>query len=169
MGDAGYVGSSKVPKVYTPEQRAKRLAQHKAWYRAQGPRTEEDRAAARAYYTATKHRRQTPEARERARAANKRHQPRKGAKSAERRIATRQAIAKLKEAVPCDDCHQHFPYYVMDFDHRRGRKDATVATLVAQACSMRRIMAEIHKCDLVCSNCHRIRTHKDRLARLRRA
>lgn len=65
-------------------------------------------------------------------------------------------IRKLKEA-PCTDCKQSFPYYVMDFDHCRGEKNF----LISQAnrrYSDKRILSEIAKCDLVCANCHRIRT-----------
>ena len=31
-------------------------------------------------------------------------------------------IRELKEKSPCRDCGKFFPYYVMDFDHVRGRK-----------------------------------------------
>ena len=44
----------------------------------------------------------------------------------------------------------------MDFDHIRGKKLHNVAWLVNV--SERRLLEEIAKCDLVCANCHRIRT-----------
>lgn len=59
------------------------------------------------------------------------------------------------------DCKREFPSYVMDFDHRdASTKRDTVSNLVAKARSLMAIEAEIAKCDLVCSNCHRIRTHR---------
>lgn len=47
----------------------------------------------------------------------------------------------------------------MDFDHRNpATKKANVARLKHK--STEGMLAEITKCDLVCANCHRIRTHK---------
>lgn len=59
---------------------------------------------------------------------------------------------------PCMDCGLTFPPCCMDFDHRDpSLKIAPVGRLVATA-SRQRLLAEIAKCDLVCSNCHRLRT-----------
>lgn len=58
---------------------------------------------------------------------------------------------------PCMDCNQKYPYYVMDFDH----KDAAIKKFnISQMRfnSREKIIEEISKCDLVCSNCHRERT-----------
>jgi len=48
----------------------------------------------------------------------------------------------------------------MEFDHREGEeKLCNVADLdCQQRVSLRTLMAEIAKCDLVCANCHRERT-----------
>ena len=63
------------------------------------------------------------------------------------------------KGVPCKDCGGVFPVYVMDFDHRDpGDKEALISHLV-NALSLRRLVAEMAKCDVVCSNCHRIRTY----------
>ena len=59
---------------------------------------------------------------------------------------------------PCKDCHHTFPPYVMDYDHVHGTKRADVSTLVSVGTSRAILGREIAKCDLVCSNCHRIRT-----------
>lgn len=67
-------------------------------------------------------------------------------------------IRNLKESSPCLDCKKHFPYYVMDFDHVRGKKHANVMELITTL-SKKKIDEEIAKCEIVCSNCHRIRTH----------
>lgn len=67
-------------------------------------------------------------------------------------------LAKQKDA-PCLDCGGKFPAFVMDFDHRYGVKKL----FKIAAARMRKksvVEAEIAKCDLVCSNCHRIRTHE---------
>jgi hypothetical protein len=65
-------------------------------------------------------------------------------------------IEKYKESNPCTDCDRLYPYYVMDFDHARGEKFRGVSRM--QGYSWERVLAEIAKCDLVCANCHRIRT-----------
>jgi len=68
------------------------------------------------------------------------------------------AIAQERKAQPCADCGGMFPYYVMDFDHREGEvKSAHVSRLVGQM-NLQRLLDEIEKCDVVCANCHRIRT-----------
>jgi hypothetical protein len=46
----------------------------------------------------------------------------------------------------------------MDFDHVRDEKFASVSQLVSYGYGIASIDAEIAKCDLVCSNCHRYRT-----------
>ena len=66
------------------------------------------------------------------------------------------AILDALKAGPCVDCGQTYPPCVMDFDHVRGVKLRSVGQLVDASIS--KLMAEIEKCDLVCSNCHRIRT-----------
>jgi hypothetical protein len=71
-------------------------------------------------------------------------------------------IQDLKSNTPCMDCKESFPYYVMDFDHVRGRKQANVSELIVTL-SKKRIDLEIAKCEIVCSNCHRVRTHQRKI------
>lgn len=85
--------------------------------------------------------------------------------------AQKAAIAELKKFVdslkdaPCTDCDERFPACAMDFDHRDPeKKAANISTLVLQNTPKELIEAEIRKCDLVCSNCHRIRTRNQRHA-----
>lgn len=72
------------------------------------------------------------------------------------------AINKIKEASPCTDCGIKYPYYVMDFDHIRDKSFGI--SKMSWRSSLKNIMAEIDKCELVCSNCHRIRTQARRIA-----
>ena len=67
-------------------------------------------------------------------------------------------IQDLKSRNPCMDCKIQYPYYVMDFDHVRGRKQNNVMELIPTL-SKKKIDEEIAKCEIVCSNCHRVRTH----------
>ena len=73
-------------------------------------------------------------------------------------------IQKIKTANPCLDCKISYPYYVMDFDHVRGRKHKNVMELIPTL-SKKMIDEEIAKCEIVCSNCHRIRTHDRKSAK----
>ena len=65
---------------------------------------------------------------------------------------------------PCNDCGNCFDTCCMDFDHREGtEKRYNVASMFSHHYSRELIEAEILKCDLVCANCHRIRTRDRRL------
>ena len=75
------------------------------------------------------------------------------------RKEVREAIRKIK-ARPCMDCGVSYPYYVMDFDHRDARqKSWSIGAKVGGGITLSKILKEIEKCDVVCSNCHRERTH----------
>lgn len=73
--------------------------------------------------------------------------------------ANRIYVRIIKESNPCTDCGIKYPHYVMDFDHLKD-KVVNVADLANSDVSTKRIQKEIDKCELVCANCHRIRTHK---------
>ena len=75
-------------------------------------------------------------------------------------------VAAIKGTLPCSDCRNIFPSCCMDFDHRPGElKIACVGELVLTG-TIQDVEAEISKCDLVCANCHRIRT-RDRASERR--
>ena len=86
-------------------------------------------------------------------------------RSAQRTRDEKQAkIKEIKEASPCLDCERFYPAICMDFDHVRGEKTATIAKLMVSRYSWDRIAEEITKCEVVCSNCHRIRTEQRRIS-----
>ena len=65
----------------------------------------------------------------------------------------------LKHDRPCADCGGVFEPAAMAWDHRPGvLKTANVSDLVERTRSRKRLLAEIAKCDLVCANCHAVRT-----------
>ncbi len=68
-------------------------------------------------------------------------------------------LSQVKADTPCSDCKKHHHYAVMDFDHARGVK----RTELARADTWKQVFEEIPKCDIVCSNCHRLRTFKRRI------
>lgn len=75
------------------------------------------------------------------------------------------AIIRELKARPCTDCGQTFPNCAMEFDHVRGEKLFSLHS--AGPRTVESLMAEIAKCDLVCANCHRIRTCNRRADRER--
>ena len=64
---------------------------------------------------------------------------------------------------PCADCRKKYPPYVMDFDHREGEEKSFLISKYAGRVSRKRLLAEAAKCDVVCANCHRERTHQRKL------
>lgn len=74
------------------------------------------------------------------------------------RVAVRKMITELKSK-PCADCRKKYPPYCMDFDHIKKGKKFNISEAARNNYSITTIKAEIDKCEVVCSNCHRIRTH----------
>jgi hypothetical protein len=65
--------------------------------------------------------------------------------------------------VPCQDCGRRFPPCAMDFDHRDPLTKIQAVTRMIGRSGTGRILAEAAKCDIVCANCHRLRTFERRL------
>ena len=60
---------------------------------------------------------------------------------------------------PCVDCGEADPL-VLTFDHHNGDKVANVASMVGEGRTLKAVIAEIEKCEVVCHNCHARRTQK---------
>lgn len=67
-------------------------------------------------------------------------------------------LRSLKESRPCSDCGGIFPYQVMQWDHRPGFEKLGDISADFWGRPREEVLAEIAKCDLVCANCHAIRT-----------
>lgn len=87
----------------------------------------------------------------------------------ERSDKCRKFSRELRGSTPCKDCGKIYPWYVMEFDHRNGRTtgEKTIAKCVGIG-NMNLLCEEIKKCDIVCANCHRVRTHERDIAAGRR-
>jgi hypothetical protein len=83
-----------------------------------------------------------------------------------RRIATVAAyILAKKTGQVCADCRLPHPPWRLDFDHLdSSTKEINVSSISRRGWSLARTQEEIDKCDLVCANCHRDRTHARRQA-----
>jgi hypothetical protein len=85
----------------------------------------------------------------------------KNRRNKNRQRARLRAIMWAAKQRPCEDCGQEFHPWVMEFDHRDPEtKQAAVANLVSKGCPDARLLEEISKCDVVCANCHRMRTYQ---------
>jgi hypothetical protein len=77
--------------------------------------------------------------------------------------AVREFVQTLKRENPfCTDCEYQWPVYVLEFDHvDPSTKLFNVGDAYA-APSLEALVEEIEKCELVCSNCHKIREFERR-------
>jgi hypothetical protein len=84
-----------------------------------------------------------------------------------RKTAYREEQIKLLanvRTVPCLDCGGTFPFFVMQFDHRDPIEKRYMVSQMVGRTGTERILAEVAKCDIVCTNCHRERTYQRRSA-----
>lgn len=94
---------------------------------------------------------------------------------ADRNVDNRETIAAQKRALrnrnrafvyeylstkKCSDCPESDPV-VLEFHHRRD-KSFNVGDLIQLRVSLEKLSKEIEKCDVLCANCHRRRTARER-------
>lgn len=72
--------------------------------------------------------------------------------------ATEIEVNKLKSE-PCTDCGLKYNPWQMDYDHITSDKKFDIARGVKNGLCLDSLLTEIAKCELVCSNCHKNRTH----------
>lgn len=72
--------------------------------------------------------------------------------------ALKEWVASLKDNKPCLDCGVAYRWWIMEFDHVRGKKFRSISEMCQRVFAKSTIASEIAKCDLVCSNCHQNRT-----------
>jgi hypothetical protein len=76
------------------------------------------------------------------------------------RLVAREYVWNYLLTHPCIQCGESDPV-VLEFHHRYG-KDKPVGLLVSTGYSVAKIQSEIDKCDVLCANCHRRLTMKER-------
>lgn len=79
----------------------------------------------------------------------------------ERYFRFREIVRDAKNR-PCADCGNLYHFCVMDFDHRPDEEKIREVSDLKNFSSETKLREEIAKCDVVCANCHRIRTYKRR-------
>jgi len=83
----------------------------------------------------------------------------KGAKNKKMLAQILNDIHLYKESHGCFDCKNKFPHYVLEFDHKPEYDKIDVVYRVLRTYGPEAAWAEVAKCDVVCSNCHKIRTY----------
>jgi transposase len=73
------------------------------------------------------------------------------------RTKIREYIQVYKESVGCVDCKEMYPYYMLDLDHLRD-KEFGINRFFTVTVDLEKVKEEMAKCEVVCANCHRIRT-----------
>jgi hypothetical protein len=115
---------------------------------------EDRRARDRAYYLANK---------EKKKAQNRVYYlANKEAFRANAVISEAKLIAEYRalKSKPCVDCGIEYPYYVMQYDHRDDTDKVDNVSWLLRMHQARAMRVEIAKCDVVCANCHAVRTWK---------
>jgi len=81
------------------------------------------------------------------------------------REATRERVRERREYVDqvkleagCTDCGYREHSAALDFDHLPGYDKVQTVSALVTAGTLDEIKAEITKCEVVCANCHRVRT-----------
>ena len=81
------------------------------------------------------------------------------------RIGRHRVMVQEFKQLPCADCGKTFPPEVMDFDHIREKRLEVSRLLYVSGTAA--LLEEIGKCEVVCANCHRIRTKRRPTERLK--
>jgi hypothetical protein len=68
-------------------------------------------------------------------------------------------VRDIKHNKFCYDCDQQYPYWILHFDHKPEFEKICDINDMRYHASIEKIKQEIAKCDLICANCHRERTH----------
>lgn len=87
------------------------------------------------------------------------HQPAKIESAVKRKHDLLDWYRELKHQKPCRDCGAVLHYCQLDFDHLpQYQKRFEVSQMVRLGYEKEKIVEEVRKCELVCKNCHALRT-----------
>lgn len=146
----GAKGSTHTPKhLRRPEGWPHTAEQHEARNKRMRDRLREKRASDPKYVQRERAYKESPRGKRLSREAANRFKR-------ERRLR----LNAIKVASGCLDCGFAAHPAALQFDHARGEKSFEIGSKVSAA--WERIEAEIAKCDIVCANCHAIRTAERR-------
>jgi len=76
-------------------------------------------------------------------------------KAAKRKKSIRNYFTQYKQSLGCSSCSENHPS-CLDFHHPDSTdKENSVSRMITNGVAMYRIKAEVEKCVVLCSNCHR--------------
>ena len=75
------------------------------------------------------------------------------------RTILKRKLWEIKENSGCVDCGEKYPHWMLDFDHKPEFEKIDSPTKIMQKYSWEKALEEVAKCDIVCPNCHRVRTY----------
>jgi hypothetical protein len=83
--------------------------------------------------------------------------------NAERKRKATKYVRELKQNSKCEICGED-RWYCLDFHHKDGKDNTndSISRMLNTRRSLKTIKAEIEKCIIVCSNCHREIHHVER-------
>ena len=93
--------------------------------------------------------------REYARTHYKRNKKYYAKKRDEYRQTKRQEFYEFKKTLSCERCGFDHPA-ALDFHHSNDDKEYNIAAMFSEGFSLPKILEEVKKCEVLCSNCHRI-------------
>ena len=67
-------------------------------------------------------------------------------------------VQEYKQGKVCTDCKEDYPYWMLEFDHL-GDKSFNISNFRGYTIDLEKVKSEIKKCEIVCANCHKNRTH----------
>lgn len=73
----------------------------------------------------------------------------------------REWYINYKKTQKCKCCGEN-RWQTLDFHHRKGTKKIRMVSSMIINCSMRSVLQEIEKCDVLCANCHAMKSFKGR-------
>jgi len=82
-----------------------------------------------------------------------------GARRRDNRSKNLREFHEYKEEKGCADCGEKYPYFVLEFDHKPEFEKIDTVYKVLTKYGVEKAWEEIAKCDVVCANCHKIRTY----------
>lgn len=77
-----------------------------------------------------------------------------------RRESNNRFLNSIKLTAGCSDCGYKGHPVALHFDHINGEKSWCVSEM--KSFGKARILEEVEKCEIVCANCHAVRTHYER-------
>ena len=73
-------------------------------------------------------------------------------------------LASYKGNLSCKKCGENHPA-TLEFHHKKGsEKGGAISYLADRGCSIKKILEEMKKCEVLCSNCHQKLHHYERKA-----